>query len=299
MKNATVLFLFAILGLLALDSCKSDGKKKTLNGFDVTFLDDQPGDPAKEGDYIYYRFNVMSKDSLIFSSVSRTPIVKVKLPKIEKVDMKKADPMAEALNMMSKGDSVIVSQVLDDERKRAFNLPNVDILDFHIRMVDIKNEADYKADLEVEQKEIESQQKVLTEQAGAIAEKAAGILKDYKAGKLKSSIIETPSGLKYIMHEAGTGAKAEKGKTVSVNYFGMLTDGTRFDDSWSRGQPISFPLGNGQVIKGWDEGIANLNEGSKATLIIPSSLGYGAQGSPPAIPPDAELVFYVELVKVN
>ena len=106
--------------------------------------------------------------------------------------------------------------------------------------------------------------------------------------------------MKYVIHEEGTGAKAEAGKTVSVNYFGaLISDGTRFDDSFSRGDEFSFPLGAGQVIPGWDEGIALLKEGSKASFFIPYTLAYGEAGSPPVIPAKADLMFYVELNKVK
>jgi FKBP-type peptidyl-prolyl cis-trans isomerase FkpA len=120
----------------------------------------------------------------------------------------------------------------------------------------------------------------------------------YKKGSLDAQIQSTSSGLRYIIHETGSGPKPENGAYVSVHYYGMLdTDATMFDNSFSRGQPYQFPLGQGQVIQGWDEGIALLNVGSKATLFIPPALGYGAAGSPPKIPENASLIFYVELVK--
>ena len=102
------------------------------------------------------------------------------------------------------------------------------------------------------------------------------------------------------LHEEGTGAQAEAGKTVSVNYYGaLISNGERFDDSFSRGEEFSFPLGAGQVIKGWDEGIALMKEGSKATFFIPYQLAYGEAGSPPVIPTKADLMFYVEMNKVK
>lgn len=109
----------------------------------------------------------------------------------------------------------------------------------------------------------------------------------------------TGSGLYYVMEDEGTGKQAEKGKQVSVHYKGTLTDGSKFDSSYDRNQPIAFQLGVGQVIKGWDEGIALLKEGGKATLIIPYQLAYGEGGRPPVIPPMATLVFETELVSVD
>jgi|ERR1051326_7322915 peptidylprolyl isomerase len=111
----------------------------------------------------------------------------------------------------------------------------------------------------------------------------------------------TADGLKYIVVKKGDGAKAENGKKVSVHYSGFLGDGTwkLFDSSVQRGQPIEFTLGSGQVIKGWDEGIALMHVGDKMRLIIPYQLAYGEMGRPPIIPAKATLIFDVELMKVE
>jgi len=96
----------------------------------------------------------------------------------------------------------------------------------------------------------------------------------------------------------GTGAEAKAGDTVTVNYTGWLTDGTKFDSSLDSGQPFQFPLGAGMVIKGWDQGVAGMKVGGKRELIIPPSLGYGAEGAGGVIPPNATLKFEVELLDV-
>ena len=105
--------------------------------------------------------------------------------------------------------------------------------------------------------------------------------------------------IEYIEIEKGTGPAPKRGQRVAVHYVGTLVDGTEFDNSLNRGQPIAFPLGAGRVIPGWDMGIAMMREGGKATLIIPPELGYGARGAGGVIPPNATLVFDVELVKVG
>jgi FKBP-type peptidyl-prolyl cis-trans isomerase len=105
--------------------------------------------------------------------------------------------------------------------------------------------------------------------------------------------------LEYVETVAGTGAQAAAGKTVRVHYTGKLTNGKVFDSSYTRGEPIEFVLGRGQVIKGWDEGIALMKVGGKATLTIPSELGYGQRGAGGVIPPNATLIFDVELVNVK
>ena len=116
---------------------------------------------------------------------------------------------------------------------------------------------------------------------------------------LKKGAKVTSSGLAYKIIKKGTGAKAEAGKTVSVHYTGKLSNGTKFDSSYDRNQPIEFELGRGRVIKGWDEGISLLNVGSKATFIIPPDLAYGARGAGGVIPPNATLIFDVELVEIK
>ena len=117
--------------------------------------------------------------------------------------------------------------------------------------------------------------------------------------KLAAGFKKTDSGLRYQIIQKGTGEKAEQGKQVSVHYKGQLTDGTVFDSSYQRKQPIDFTIGIGQVIKGWDEGIQLMQVGDKARLVIPSNLAYGSQGAGGVIPPDATLIFDVELMEVK
>jgi peptidylprolyl isomerase len=108
----------------------------------------------------------------------------------------------------------------------------------------------------------------------------------------------TPSGLRITDLEVGSGAEAIAGQTVTVNYRGSLTNGKEFDSSYGRG-PFSFRLGGGQVIQGWDEGVAGMKVGGKRRLVIPPDLGYGSRGAGGVIPPDATLIFEVELLRVG
>lgn len=116
---------------------------------------------------------------------------------------------------------------------------------------------------------------------------------------MSDDVTRTPSGLEIHEVEKGFGDVARAGKTVIVHYTGYLTDGTKFDSSVDRGTPFSFPLGAGRVIRGWDEGVAGMKVGGRRKLVIPPELGYGSRGAGRAIPPNATLVFDVELLEVK
>lgn len=123
------------------------------------------------------------------------------------------------------------------------------------------------------------------------------------AANAMADMVATGSGLRYEDHKVGVGAEAVKGKTVDVHYTGWLNDGDRkgkkFDSSVDRGRPFSFPLGVRRVIRGWDEGVAGMKIGGKRTLYIPANLGYGARGAGRSIPPNADLIFDVELLGIR
>ena len=115
----------------------------------------------------------------------------------------------------------------------------------------------------------------------------------------KEAMVKTSSGLQYADLVVGKGREAQAGETATVHYTGTLVDGTKFDSSKDRNQPFSFPLGAGRVIKGWDEGVQGMKIGGTRKLIIPPDLGYGARGAGTVIPPNATLIFEVELLNLK
>jgi peptidylprolyl isomerase len=115
----------------------------------------------------------------------------------------------------------------------------------------------------------------------------------------QSNVVTTKSGLKYVDETVGTGASPKSGSKVTVHYTGTLTNGKKFDSSVDRGEPFSFNIGVGQVIKGWDEGVMTMKVGGKRKLMIPANLAYGARGAGGVIPPNADLNFDVELLGVD
>jgi FKBP-type peptidyl-prolyl cis-trans isomerase len=129
---------------------------------------------------------------------------------------------------------------------------------------------------------------------------AQGSAADLLGGEMEATKERmTPSGLKITDLVEGTGAEAQSGNTVSVNYRGTLTNGQEFDSSYRRNQAFTFPLGGGRVIRGWDEGVVGMKEGGKRRLVIPPDLAYGSRGAGGVIGPNETLIFEIELVKVQ
>jgi len=118
-------------------------------------------------------------------------------------------------------------------------------------------------------------------------------------GRGAGTEITTASGLKYIDLVKGSGASPQQGQNVTVHYTGTLTDGTKFDSSFDRGQPSSFRLATDSVIRGWVEGLMTMRVGGKRKLIVPPELGYGEKGRPPEVPPNATLIFEIELLRAQ
>jgi peptidylprolyl isomerase len=135
--------------------------------------------------------------------------------------------------------------------------------------------------------------------ATALIAQASDLKPVEKAPMTPENIVTTPSGLQYIDAVVGDGPSPTKGQTVIVHYTGKLTNGTKFDSSLDRNKPFSFKIGVGQVIKGWDEGVATMKVGGKRTLIIPADLAYGSRGAGGVIPPNAVLEFDVELLNIK
>jgi FKBP-type peptidyl-prolyl cis-trans isomerase len=140
---------------------------------------------------------------------------------------------------------------------------------------------------------------IFSVEAISVQSKEVNSTRNKMMAQANPNAIKTPSGLSYVDEVVGSGPSPRAGQTVSVHYTGWLTNGQKFDSSLDRGQPFEFTLGQGQVIRGWDEGVASMKVGGKRKLTIPPDLGYGARGAGGAIPPNATLVFEVQLLDVR
>lgn len=201
--------------------------------------------------------------------------------------------LEEGVGMLRKGGKatlIVPSQIAYGAEEKGQMIKPYSTIVYEVELLGMRSKEAY----DKERKEKQAQQQALQDQRRNNEKSQRDkYLKDNNI-----TVAPTASGLYYIETEKGTGKQAKPGNTVNVHYTGRLLDGTVFDSSIERGQPFSFRLGVGEVIKGWDEGIALMNEGGKATLIIPSEIAYGARDAG-QIPPYSTLVFDVELISVE
>lgn len=287
----------ALAGLAALtfSSCNAQnaGFKKTSSGLEYKIVKDEPGiqKPAI-GDYMefhiksYVRFP--KADSVMFDSRkmnNNMPVPFQVTPPAFPGDL------VEGFQMLTKGDSAVFRVSVDSAFKTG--TPPVAWLqkgknqkiEYTVTVVTVKTQSQ----LQAEQKEAAAKQVGIDEQ----------LIKDYLA-KNNIQAQRTASGIYYKVDKAGSGAKLNTGDSISMNYTGMLLNGTKFDSNvdpqFGHVQPFWFMLGTGQVIRGWDEGIALFTKGGKGTLYIPSTLAYGQNSPGPQIPANSVLIFDVEVV---
>ncbi|MCP3929450.1 MAG: FKBP-type peptidyl-prolyl cis-trans isomerase [Bacteroidetes bacterium] len=300
MKNFFLLFILSLLFMWACSNGGSSEERKTESGYTYVMHVDESGPVALEGEYAYFHWQIRNGDSVMHTTRSQGLVQKAPIS-YETPPGGNAHPIPELLKFLSKGDSATVYLPLDSFPPDQVppELLGKEFLFYDVVMLDIKTEAEFQAENDAEQAEMMKKRDALMAREEGIREQLMESLDLFKAGKLGSELKTTPSGLQYLIYEQGTGKKAESGKNVSVLYYGILPDGTMFDNSLRTGGPFSFLLGRGAVIPGWDEGLALLNEGGKAVLFIPPGLAYGEQGSPPVIPANSDLVFYVELEEVK
>lgn len=272
-----------IAGAMIFAGCTSDTKSVvTKNGVEVSYLSEGEGPAPASGDIITINMTYKdSKGNLLFDTKDNggpAPLL------FDTSRWQQAGLLYEAFKVVKVGDSITFDIPAANLFETTFRGQVPDSIDassnisFVVGVVATQSAADYT------RKQDEAQLAIDVE------------IIDAYLSENNIEAITTESGLRYVITQEGQGSNPIAGNDVSVHYNGTLLDGTKFDSSYDRGQPFSFSLGKGRVIKGWDEGIALLNKGAKATLYIPSTLAYGSRGSGPTIGPNTVLKFEVELI---
>lgn len=278
------LFSWIVLGLAACNT-----EVVTENGFVVDFHKDVEGPVAGVGDQVMFHYAVSNGEEILFDSRTTGELPQTSIP--ESIDpSQNTSAVLDALKMCSVGDSLTVYYPIDSMTGPLEGFEGKEHIIYTITLEDRVDAAEWAA----EQQELaQANQVVYLANKTFLDETVAS----YKAGELDGQMMELPGGLQIMIHEEGEGELPENGQFVSAHYLGVFAeDGSEFDNSFMGGVPLEFPLGRGGVIDGWDLGFAQLKKGAKATMFIPSALAYGAEGYPGAIPPNSDLIFYVEMI---
>ncbi|MGM0579371.1 MAG: FKBP-type peptidyl-prolyl cis-trans isomerase [Bacteroidota bacterium] len=311
MKNYKKLTLALFLSMSLIWACDNEKKTETPDGVEYVLVESNDGESLEEGEFAIFSLKLEdSKDSVLLDSdeVGELPIP------IEDSVLSTRGPLFSILKGLKIGDSIKTKLTASEVFTQGFQQPvspemeETEKLNVYAKAIQKFDTAGYMEWQQQKRSEaMEKMQKEAEEQKG-IDDK---LIQDF----LSENNIEaekTESGLYYMITEETSGEKPEAGDTVRVNYVGKLMDGTIFDTSYEdiateadilneerEYGPIEIPIGKGRVIQGWDEGIMLLNEGSEATLYIPSGLAYGPRAAGAAIPANSTLIFDVELVEVK
>lgn len=291
--------LYVAMTILWFTACDNMGQKgnKTPGGFEFEKTESGEGKEAGDLDYVFFTLKVQGDDGRVLTEIGEGE----NMPHLQLNDEPMGSPDVEAVADILKGskvgDSYKLTIPMDSIPQKSPDVAMLNYVEYYITVKTIRNQEEFDEYAAKIEEERNAKMEVGQFRAKQIEGDITTILKDYKSGSL--DLKTTSSGLKYYIVEEGEGDVAKDGDKVSVNYYGVLEDGTKFDESFSRGMALPLTLGAGQVIKGWEEGIALLKKGAKAYLFIPSDLAYGEAGSPPVIPPAAELIFYVEIEELQ
>ncbi|MCZ2100164.1 MAG: FKBP-type peptidyl-prolyl cis-trans isomerase [Chitinophagales bacterium] len=288
-------FAFLLLAGVLFTSCKTNSETTTPGGFKYEVLNEGTGESIKDDDYVYFTIKVLGDDTELINEMNdENDLPVLRIPE-ELPTGPQSNPIIDVfkLSHAKVGAEYKLYMPLDSLPGARAEYPHIENFVYYFTIKKIVDEEAFNQKQQEAQAEMAAKAALQQARLPEIEALVKSTLDAYKAGKLKTE--KTPSGLEYYIVEQGTGDNTQSGQVINADYYGTLMDGTKFDDSFSRGQEFSFVVGQGMVIRGWDEGFTHFNKGSKGFLFIPYELAYGEAGSPPVIPAQANLLFYVEL----
>ena len=282
------------LSALLITSCTSD--KKEVLGYKYIVHNSTGDKKPSIGNYVYFGMTVTDeKDSIITEMNDEAQLPVVKIPELE-VEGRRKNPIEELLRISSLNDSMTLIIPSDSFANSGMDVSQFEEIRYNMKVRKILNEEEYQTESLKRQEEMRAKVEETKKMLPDITQKVEDFFKGQSNGKIHLETTET--GLQYYILEEGNGKEIDAGSQVSVHYYGALMDGGEpFDNSYRRGEPLRLTVGRGEVISGWDEGLALLRQGTKAIFVIPSDLGYGATGSG-SIPGGATIMFYVDIVEV-
>lgn len=289
LRTAKLFSTLAIVLLLA--SCGSEGTElRTKNDFKVILHETQNGAKPEVDGRIIFMLRMTGPDSTFFDSWATGDTLDRRFPGLEEALQRGPVPVVEALHLLAVGDSATLYVPASSELETPpANFQNPDPLVYTLKVLGVKSAAETRA-------EQEAKQQVAEQRMDGYTATMNEILEAYNNKSLGNRLQTLSDGLQYVVIKSGNGAVPTQGNQVTVDYIGMLMNGEIFDSSIPRMQEFEFVLGGRQVIPGWDLSVAQMKEGDKWMVFLPSALAYGEMGTPGGpIPPNANLAFLIEL----
>ncbi len=289
-----ILFLFALIGFV---SCQNGSGDMLPNGYKYTMHTNNEGAHPVPGQVVTLDFELVSDKGEVLDDSrlveGNTPSIKI--PELMTGPMRR-NPLLSLVQKMAVGDSATVIVPVDSLPQPPDNFKENKFINYIVKLRTIEGEEAYQERIQKEQLEMRAAAKFKEE---AKKDEMKEYFDKYMAGDYKGSTKTLDNGLKIAIIENTDGPKAQNGDFVAVQYFGFLKDGSSFDNSYRAGRPFTFKIGQGMAIQGWDLGIPEVPKGAQAILDIPYELAYGEKGNPPVIPAKSDLIFYINVEKIN
>ncbi|HKK88570.1 MAG TPA: FKBP-type peptidyl-prolyl cis-trans isomerase [Saprospiraceae bacterium] len=297
MKNSFFLILVMTLLLSACQSNNSSNQGDTsanaagpnpaeVAEHELEIIGNGEGRHPNIGDEVTFVQKVFQNDEQLGNPVNRNFAQVAVLPH-DSTLMRPINPSYAAMFKMGVGDSAFIKQPASGLDSLPPGVKMEDVFTYEINLLRVRT-----------QEEVESDAEALMGKRESIENQTQTFISDFTAGRLDQKLQETENGIKYLMHEKGEGKLPVPGQPVFISYMGYTMDGKSFDDTFQLGETVNFPLGEGKMVPGFEEIIQHLPKGSEATVVIPSAQAYGSTGKGNFIPPDADLVFYIEVLNI-
>ena len=275
----------------------STEEKVTVNGFKYVHHIQNEGPKPQIGQYAYFNletYGIAESPPPRFMDATQS-YIKVIDPKT-RTGYREKNPLVDILPLLSIGDSVSIFHSTDSIINLPISYGGINFLEYRVTLTNIKDPKDH-SESQIE-KFNKRKERILEAQANLneLTAFCLNVLKDYKAGNL-DNLVEKPSGIKYVIHKKGYGQDLRTGNIINILNYGILMDGTIFENSFETGAMQSIQIGKRKGLPGMEEAIKYLKKGSKASIFIPYNLAYGVAGNPPTIPPKSDVMFYLELME--
>jgi FKBP-type peptidyl-prolyl cis-trans isomerase FkpA len=267
-------------------------------GYPVKFHVNKEGTPPKIGEYIHFKMYIRNDKEVVFSTEkNKTGNETFKVARFELPEP--VSPQMDAFSIMSPGDSLTLYFQIDTLENKPKNFENSDMVYYDLVLLDVLSPAEHsKVQVEKERAQQEEQKKVRA-RGPQVEKELKSIVSQYKRGELNMKIRTATNGLKFMILQPGEGNNIESSKYVKHHYYCMLPDGTALDSSFPDGAPFEILIGERKVITGLEQGMLLLKNKSKAVFFIPPALAYGAEGITGKVPPNTEIIYYVEVTEVK